>query len=73
MKLFNKRFLIGSLIFFPCFFGFGLLMNHFGGYDLDKSLADVFTRSRIVFSIVFYVFLNLYQGSKVNKKENEKI
>jgi len=73
MKLFNKRFLLGSLIFFPCFFGFGFLMNYLGGYDFDKSVGDVFTRSRIVFSIVFYIFLNLYQGSKLNKKENEKV
>lgn len=73
MEVFNKRFLLGSLIFFPGFFGFGLLMNYLGDYDFEKSLADVFTRTRIIFSIVFYVFLNLYQGSKVTKKENEKI
>ncbi len=73
MEIFNKRFLLGSLIFFPGFFGFGLLMNYLGDYDFEKSLADVFTRTRIIFSVVFYVFLNLYQGSKVTKKENEEI
>lgn len=64
MEIFNKRFLVYSLVFFPAFFGFGLLMNYFNGYDLDKNLSDVFTRTRIIFSIVFYIFLNLYQGSK---------
>lgn len=64
MEIFNKRFLVYSLVFFPAFFGFGLLMNYFSGYDLDKNLSDVFTRTRIIFSIVFYIFLNLYQGSK---------
>lgn len=73
MEIFNKRFLLYSLVFFPAFFGFGLLMNYLGSYDFDKSVAEVFTRTRIIFSIVFYVFLNLYQGSKVTKKENEKI
>ena len=64
MEIFNKRFLVYSLVFFPAFFGFGLLMNYLSGYDLDKNLSDVFTRTRIIFSIVFYIFLNLYQGSK---------
>lgn len=64
MDIFNKRFLLYSLVFFPAFFGFGLLMNYLNGYDLDKNLTDVFTRTRIIFSIVFYIFLNLYQGSK---------
>jgi hypothetical protein len=64
MEIFNKRFLVYSLVFFPAFFGFGLLMNYLGGSDFDKSVAEVFTRTRIIFSIVFYIFLNLYQGSK---------
>jgi hypothetical protein len=64
IDFFKKSFSIYSLLFFPAFFGIAYIVNHYSGYETNKNLAEVFTRSRVLFSIVFYIFINFYRNSK---------